>query len=195
MTNAVGQVTQTVKQAPGQVVKTSVAVLLNSGATPKVSPAEVKSLVNAAAGLNTGAGDQLVVTSLPFAKPNTAQASALAAASASANKHQFLEHAVEVGALILLIIGMVFFALRTARRRPSYDEIQIPELTPLASPMVAFDDEAHPTSELPMVPRSPALAAGTDAVFSQFNAYIEQRPAEVARLLRDWAAERSKESV
>jgi hypothetical protein len=32
-------------------------------------------------------------------------------------------------------------------------------------------------------------------VFSQFNAYIEQRPAEVARLLRDWAAERSKESV
>ena len=93
VTNAVGQVTQTVKQAPGQVVKTSVAVLLNSGARPKVSPAEVKSLVFAAAGLNTGAGDQLVVTSLPFAKPNTAQASALAAASASANKHQFLEHA------------------------------------------------------------------------------------------------------
>ena len=70
VTNAVGQVTQTVKQAPGQVVKTSVAVLLNSGAKPKVSPAEVKSLVSAAAGLSTANGDQLVVTSLPFAKPN-----------------------------------------------------------------------------------------------------------------------------
>jgi flagellar M-ring protein FliF len=195
VTNAVGQVTQTVQQAPGQVVKTSVAVLLNSGAKPKVSPASVKSLVYAAAGLNTAAGDQLVVTSLPFAKPNTAQASALAAASASASKHQFLEHAVEVGALILLIIGMFVFALRSARRRPTFDEIQIPELAPMASPMVAFDDQAHPTSELPVVPRSPALAAGTDAVFSQFNAYIEQRPAEVARLLRDWAAERNKESV
>jgi flagellar biosynthesis/type III secretory pathway M-ring protein FliF/YscJ len=102
---------------------------------------------------------------------------------------------VEVGALVLLIIGMFIFALRSARRRPTFDEIQIPELTPMASPMVSFDEEAHPTSELPVVPRSPALAAGTDAVFSQFNAYIEQRPAEVARLLRDWAAERNKESV
>jgi flagellar M-ring protein FliF len=195
VTNAVGQVTQTVKQAPGQVEKTSVAVLINSGAKPKVDPANVKSLVSAAAGLSTSAGDQLVVTALPFAKPNTAQASALAAASAAANKHQFLERAVEIGALVLLIIGMFIFALRSARRRPSYDEIQIPELAPMASPMVALDDELHATSELPVVPRSPALAAGTDAVFSQFNAYIEQRPAEVARLLRDWAAERSKESV
>ncbi len=195
VTNAVGQVTQTVQQAPGQVVKTSVAVLLNSGAKPKVSPAEVKSLVSAAAGLSSAAGDQLVVSSLPFAKPDTAQASALAAASATANKHQLMEHAAEVGALVLLIVGMLFLALRSARRRPTFDEIQIPELTPMASPMVAFDDEAHSTSELPVVPRSPALAAGTDAVFSQFNAYIEQRPAEVARLLRDWAAERSKESV
>jgi flagellar M-ring protein FliF len=195
VTNAVGQVTQTVQQAPGQVVKTSVAVLLNSGAKPKVSPSSVKSLVYAAAGLSTAAGDQLVVTSLPFAKPDAAQASALAAASASASKHQLLEHAAEVGALVLLIIAMFFFALRSARRRPTFDEIQIPELTPMASPMVAFDDEAHPTSELAVMPRSPALAAGTDAVFSQFNAYIEQRPAEVARLLRDWAAERNKESV
>jgi flagellar M-ring protein FliF len=195
VTNAVGQVTQTVQQAPGQVVKTSVAVLLNSGAKPKVSPASVKSLVSAAAGLSAAAGDQLVVTSLPFAKPDTSQASALAAASASASKHQFLEHAVEVGALVLLIIGMFIFALRSARRRPTFDEIVIPELAPMASPMAAFDEEAHATSELPVVPRSPALAAGTDAVFSQFNAYIEQRPAEVARLLRDWAAERNKESV
>jgi flagellar biosynthesis/type III secretory pathway M-ring protein FliF/YscJ len=155
----------------------------------------VKSLVYAAAGLSAAAGDQLVVSSLPFAKPDTAQASALAAASATANKHQLMEHAAEVGALVLLIVGMLFLALRSARRRPTFDEIQIPELTPMASPMVAFDDEARPTSELPVVPRSPALAAGTDAVFSQFNAYIEQRPAEVARLLRDWAAERNKESV
>jgi flagellar M-ring protein FliF len=195
VTNAVGQVTQTVKQAPGQVVKTSVAVLLNSGIKPKVSASEVKSLVFAAAGLSTAAGDQLVVTSLPFAKPNDAQASALAAASASASKHQLLDHAAEVGALVLLILGMLFFAIRSARRRPTYDEIQIPELTPMASPMVGFDDGTMATSELPTISRSPALATGADAVFSQFNAYIEQRPAEVARLLRDWAAERSRESV
>jgi flagellar M-ring protein FliF len=199
VTNAVGQVTQTVKQAPGQVVKTSVAVLLNSGASPAVSPAKVKSLVAAAAGLNPAAGDQLVVTALRFANPNTKQAAALAAASASASKKQLMDHAAEVGALVLLIAGMVFFALRSAKRRPTFDEIHIPELTPLAAPVAvavgAAHEESHATSEMPAAPRSPALAAGTDAVFTQFNAYIEQRPAEVARLLRDWAAERNKESV
>jgi flagellar M-ring protein FliF len=194
VTNAVGQVTQTVKQAPGQVVKTSVAVLLNSGSS-KVSSSKVKSLVFAAAGLSTANGDQLVVTSLPFAKPNSAQATALAATTSAANKRQFIDHAAEVGGLVLLIVGMLFFALRAARRRPTYDEIQIPELAPLAMPMASFDDEPLPTSELPAMPRSPALAAGNDAMFTQFNAYIEQRPAEVARLLRDWAAERNREPV
>jgi flagellar M-ring protein FliF len=191
VTNAVGQVTQTVSQAPGQVVKTSVAVLLNSGAKPKVSPAKVKALILAAAGLNTAKGDQLVVTSLPFAKPNTAPAGALAAA----NKSKLVDHAAEGGAVVLLILAMLFFALRSARRPQSYDEIHIPELSPMATPMMARHDDPMATSELPSVPRSPALAAGTDAVFSQFNSYIEQRPAEVARLLREWANERSRESV
>jgi flagellar M-ring protein FliF len=190
VTNAVGQVTQTVSQAPGQVVKTSVAVLLNSGAKPKVSPATVKSLVLAAAGLNTAKGDQLVVTSLPFAKP--AQASA--ASVSTAGKNQLVEHAAEGGAVVLLILAMLFFALRAARRPQSYDEIHIPELAPMAAPM-ALHEEAMATGELPIVPRSPALAAGSDAMFSQFSSYIEQRPAEVARLLREWANERSKESV
>jgi flagellar biosynthesis/type III secretory pathway M-ring protein FliF/YscJ len=33
-----------------------------------------------------------------------------------------------------------------------------------------------------------------DAVISQVNSYIEQRPSEVARLLRGWAEEKSKEA-
>jgi flagellar M-ring protein FliF len=192
VTNAVGQVTQTVSQAPGQVEKTSVAVLLNSGAKPKVSPATVKALVLAAAGLNTAKGDQLVVTSLPFAKPNGVQASALSASAAG--KNQLVEHAAEGGAVVLLILAMLFLALRAARRPQSYDEIHIPELAPMAAPIPLHEDPMA-TGELPVIPRSPALAAGSDAMFSQFSSYIEQRPAEVARLLREWANERSRESV
>ena len=71
ITNAVGQVTQTVKQAPGQVQRTSVAVLLNSSKAKKINQAEVRSLVTAAAGLSTANGDQLVVTSMPFASAGT----------------------------------------------------------------------------------------------------------------------------
>jgi flagellar M-ring protein FliF len=195
VTNAVGQVTQTVNQAPGQVVRTSVAVLLNSNIKPAVKPSEVKSLVSAAAGLSTARGDQLVVSSLAFAKPDTTQASAAAAASAAANKHQLIVHAAQVLALILLIAGMLFFALRAARRRPSYDEIHIPELAPRPARTVAFDTDEYPTGELPAVAEPPVLGMGPETVLARVNAYIEERPAEVARVLREWADERTRESV
>ena len=59
--------TQTMSQAPGQVVKTSIAVLLNSAAKPTPDQAKVTAMVTAAAGLNMANGDQLVVTSMRFA--------------------------------------------------------------------------------------------------------------------------------
>ena len=195
VTNAVGQVTQTVQQAPGQVVRTSVAVLLNSHTKPAVKPSEVKALVLAAAGLNTAKGDQLVVSSLAFAKPDTSQAAAAAAASSAASKHQLVEHAAQVLGLILLIAGMLFFALRAARRRPTYDEIHIPELAPRTARTMAFDNDEFPTGELPAVAVPPVLGVGPEAVLSRVNAYIEERPAEVARVLREWADERTRESV
>jgi flagellar M-ring protein FliF len=197
VTNAVGQVTQTVNQAPGQVEKTSVAVLLNAHAKPHVSPSEVKALVTAAAGLNTAKGDELVVTSLAFAKPDTSQATAAAAASAAASRNRLIEHAAEVVGLLLLLLGMFFFALRASRRAPRYDEVHVPELTPMAARALAsFDEDPFPTGEIPAVQTSPlALGVGPDAVLSRVNAYIEERPGEVARILREWADERPKESV
>lgn len=193
VTNAVGQVTQTVQQAPGQVEKTSIAVLLNSSATKKVSDAQVQDLVGAAAGLNPANGDQLVVTSMPFTS-NAASAKVLAAASSAAHHRQVLEDGGAVAGLVLLILAMLFLALRAARRRPSWDEIPIAELAPSATPMIPPDDERRPASELPPVPRSPALEPVPAAVLSQVNGYIEQRPAEAARLLRAWADERGSDS-
>ena len=187
ITNAVGQVTQTVKQAPGQVQRTSVAVLLNS--SKKVNEAQVKSLVTAAAGLNTASGDQLVVTAMPFATAANAQS---AAASASAHSQQSLEHAGEIGGLVLLIAGIVAATLIAAkRRRPLYQEIAMGELSPMAS-MIPVEEERNPTGELPAVRPSPALQLGSDAVLAQVNQFVEQRPAEAAHLLKSWADEREE---
>jgi flagellar M-ring protein FliF len=189
ITNAVGQVTQTVKQAPGQVQRTSVAVLLNS--SKKVNQAQVRSLVTAAAGLNTTNGDQLVVTSMPFAAVGTSQ-SAAAAASASAHRQQTLEHAGEIGALLLLIAAMVAATVIAAkRRRPLYQEIALGELSPMAS-MIPVEEERNPTGELPAVRTAPALKLGSDAVLAQVNQFVEQRPAEAAHLLKRWADEREE---
>ena len=128
ITNAVGQVTQTVKQAPGQVQKTSVAVLLNSSAAHKVNDATIRSLVVAAAGLNLNGGDQLVVSSLPFAANKQA-----AVAAAGAGHSQLVDRAAEVAGLLLLIAAMVAATLwASRRRRPLYQEIPLGEL-PTAS--------------------------------------------------------------
>jgi flagellar M-ring protein FliF len=189
ITNAVGQVTQTVKQAPGQVERTSVAVLLNSSKAKKINQAQVRSLVTAAAGLSAANGDQLVVTSMPFASAGNAQTAA-AAASASANRQQELEHAGEIGGLLLLIGAMVAVTVVAARRRrPLYQEIALGELGPMAS-MVPVEEERHPTGELPAIRAAPALQLGSDAVLAQVNQFVEQRPAEAAHLLKSWADER-----
>jgi flagellar M-ring protein FliF len=189
VTNAVGQVTQTVKQAPGQVQRTSVAVLLNS--SKKVNEAQVRSLVTAAAGLNTASGDQLVVTAMPFAAAGSAQTTAAAAASASAHRQQELEHAGEIGGLVLLIAAMVAATVIAAkRRRPLYQEIALGELSPV--PMIPVDEERNPTGELPAVRVPPTLQLGSDAVLAQVNQFVEQRPAEAAQLLKSWADEREE---
>jgi flagellar M-ring protein FliF len=179
-----------VKQAPGQVQRTSVAVLLNS--SKKVNQAQVRSLVTAAAGLNTANGDQLVVTSMPFAAAGSTQSAAAAAASASAHRQQTLEHAGEIGALLLLIAAMVAATVIAAkRRRPLYQEIALGELSPMAS-MIPVEEERNPTGELPAVRTAPALKLGSDAVLAQVNQFVEQRPAEAAHLLKRWADEREE---
>ncbi|TAN30982.1 flagellar M-ring protein FliF [bacterium] len=186
VTNAVGQVTKTVKQAPGQVEKTSVAVILNSDAKTKATVAQVQSLVTAAAGLNTANGDSLVVTELPFAKPNTAQASAMTAAAA---RRQMIEHAAEAAVLILLLLAMLFLAMRSARR-PVYHEIQVSDV-PRPSRMLSFEDGALTAGEQSFVPSPVTLTGAPEAVLSQVNAHVGQHPGEVARLLRSWADERN----
>ena len=192
ITNAVGQVTQTVKQAPGQVQRTSVAVLLNSSKAKKVDQAQVRSLVTAAAGLSTANGDQLVVTSMPFAAAGSSQSASLAAASASAQRRQEMEHIGEIGGLLLLIAAMVAATLVAAkRRRPLFQEIALGELGPMAS-MIPLEGDRHPTGEVPVIRAAPALKLGSDAVLAQVNQFVEQRPAEAAHLLRSWADEREE---
>jgi flagellar M-ring protein FliF len=197
ITNAVGQVTQTVKQAPGQVEKTSVAVVLNSSAAHKVQNATVRSLVTAAAGLNLSGGDQLVVSSLPFAATNKA-----AAPAAAAGHSQFVDRAAEVGGLLLLIVGLVAATLWISRRRrPLYQEISLGELpaTSARSFDTGVEEDRDPTGELPVVRADPVAAAGAaaeltfgpEAVLAQVNDFVTDRPAEAAALLRQWASDRT----
>lgn len=189
VTNAVGQVTQTVSQAPGQVVKTSVAVLLNSATKSKISQAAVTSLVTAAAGLNTATGDQVVVSSMPFAVANS-----LPIPKATSGMQGLIVRGGEVGGLVLLILAMMFFGLRAARR-PRYEEILMPHSIQNSAPVGRIEDGQRASMELPAIPAPAGMEVGAEGVLTQVSTYIESRPAEVARLLRSWAAEAQTDSV
>ena len=149
--------------------------------------------MTAAAGLNTANGDQLVVTSMPFAAAGELAERAAAAASASAHRQQTLEHAGEIGALLLLIAGMVAATVIAAkRRRPLYQEIALGELSPMAS-MIPVEEERNPTGELPAVRDVPRRSSsGPTPYWRRSNQFVEQRPAEAAHLLKSWADEREE---
>ena len=161
---------------------TSVAVLLDRKAAAHVSTAQVTQLVTAAAGLKTANGDQLVVSSLPFAPVPTT-----AAAAASS---QMIPQAMKIGGLLFLIIGLLYVALRSSKKRKLlYQEVPVGELTET----VHVTDEA--TGEVPVLARSTdaqatSLELGPAAVLAQVNDFIDDRPSEAAQLLRMWAEER-----
>ncbi len=182
---AVGQVSQTVQQAPGQVVKTAVAVLVNSSSIKKSQLPELQSLVQTAAGLNLKGGDSIVLTALPFSP--AAQPAKLKAPTMVSKIEGY---APDLG-LLLLIMLLFFLALRSAKkRRPVFEEIP---MLPYGGALPAIELD---TGELPaMAPLSAAtLSPAGSPVTREVDAYINTSPDEVAQLMRSWSQERSARS-
>ena len=181
---AVGQVSETVQQAAGQVTKTAVAVLVNSTSVKAAQLSSIKSLVQTAAGLDLATGDSIVVTALPFSP--TAQAAAAKPATMVSKIESF---APDVG-LLLLIVLLFFMALRSSKkRRPVFEEIPMRQFSGSLSP-IDMD-----TGELPAVSLGAGmLSQGGSPVTREVDAYINTSPDEVAQLMRSWSQERSTRS-
>ena len=182
---AVGQVTQTVQQAPGQVEKTAVAVLVNSSAIKKTQLPQLQSLVQTAAGLDVKTGDSIVLTSLPFSP--AAQAAKVKAPTMVSKVEGF---APDLG-LLLLIVLLFLMAMRSAKkRRPVFEELS---MVPYGGALPAMQVD---TGELPVV--SPLTAATLSSpgspVTREVDAYITNSSDEVAQLMRSWSQERPARS-
>jgi flagellar M-ring protein FliF len=184
--NAVGQVTQTVQQAPGQVESTNVSVLLNANAVQPSQVAAIRSMVATAAGLNLAGGDAIAVTSLPFSAPAKVAPTKTPAALTSKIKNDLPD-----AGLVLLIAVLFFLALRSARKRtPVFEDIPVGELASVTGP-VRDDDTATSTSLEPTT-TLPALRAAGSPVTPEVDRYISESPEEVAELMRTWSHEQPK---
>jgi flagellar M-ring protein FliF len=193
-TTAVGSVTQTVKQAPGQVTSTHVAVLVNSKAIKPGQLAAIRSLVTTAAGLNLKTGDAITVTALPFS-PITQ----VAAAKPKALPAKLAGDAPDIG-LVALILVLFALAVRTARKRSAvFEDIPLGELG--GGDGNRWELAADPTMRADTM-RTETMSAATSAlepaaspVTPEIGRYIAESPDEVAQLMRTWSQERPKRSV
>jgi flagellar M-ring protein FliF len=178
------QQTQTVQQAPGTLKNEQVAVLVNSRAVPAgVNLNALKAGVAAAAGINTGRGDQLAFSTMPFNSASSQQAAAAAKAAAAANKSKSLHTLITTGVVLFLILVVLFLLWRSARKARMVPTVLGPADIEALRPVREVRELEH-TQTMPAmaVPEIPAAAEETMTL----NHFIDNQPEEVASMLRTW---------
>jgi len=187
--------------APGKVLSTSVAVVLNSmpGAGSATKPAQpyqitpamrqqIQNLVVAAAGLNLSSGDQVSVESIPFNPAVTAAPGALAT---QAGTVLGIPLAAVVALLALGALGALALLAVRVRRRAFKPAMELPSFDSTLA------EELPPFEEHPMLDGAPGIAApirsAADLTREQMIEYVttvaQENPDSIAKLVKLWLAE------
>jgi flagellar M-ring protein FliF len=189
--NAVNEINETRRSAPGAVKKLNVAVLLDATTAGTVDSAQVQQLVSVAAGVDPTRGDSVAVAAMPFdtsAAENAQKALADSAAAETAAKQESL---IKTAALALVVLILLFLAWRASRRAKKRKALSPAELAHLEAMQAALEQQR--LAELNAAIPAPAIeAAREDESLEERQREIEQmvedQPEEMAALLRGWLA-------
>ena len=189
--------------APGKVLQTSVAVLVDSsastpnglpvfaGATPyQLTPAnvvQIRNAVVAAAGLNLAQGDQVSVEAIPF-NPSVVNAGAPSAVTTTILGIPLWALLAVGGVALLAAIGLLAMRARRSRFMPT---------TELPSFDTSLAEELPPFEEHPILEGAPGIAApirsAADLTREQMIEYVttvaQENPDSIAKLVKLWLAE------
>jgi len=152
---------------PGEVKNLAVSVWINGDLTP-AQLASVEESVARATGLRLDRGDSVYVASVPFeVSPFVGDVPALEASGVP------LYVVIVLG--VLLLLAVLFLALR--KRRSELEEV------PLAAGLDIIVDDELPERELTPEERERL------AIRKQIEKFAEEKPEEVASLMRTWLVE------
>ncbi len=188
--------------APGKVLNTSVAVLVDSSSgTPlgvaataapayQLTPANVQQIRNvviAAAGLNLAQGDQVSVEAVPF-NPSVLPAGAPSGVTTTVLGIPLWALIAVGGVGLLAGIGVLAMRSRRSRFSPSTD---------LPSFDTSLAEELPPFEEHPILDGAPGIAApirsAADLTREQMIEYVttvaQENPDSIAKLVKLWLAE------
>jgi flagellar M-ring protein FliF len=210
--NALNRVVETTERAPGAIERLSVAVLVDEDSVGDAQLVEIEELVSAAAGVDAGRGDQIVVTRLPFdTSIADASESELAALDAQQEREAKLKLYTTIGAVVVVVtvLGFAYRAMTRSSRRRAKAQIDLrdapardasaraPEPAAGADETTVFGDldtlareNGVPVAELP--PPTPPSEEDllTARLGAQVANLVEKQPDEVAVLLRTWLGDR-----
>lgn len=196
--------------APGKVLQTSVAVLVNSSATPatgpngqplalaanasaqsyQLSPAnvqQIRNIVVAAADLNLGQGDQVSVEAIPFNPSVTTSGTPTAVTTTVLG--------IPIWALIVVggiaALAAAGFLVTRSRRKGFSPSTELPSFD------TSLAEELPPFEEHPILEGAPGVAApirsAADLTREQMIEYVttvaQENPDSIAKLVKLWLAE------
>ena len=192
--NAINKVTEQTTIPAGSVTRQTVSVAVNK-AVSGVDKANLISLVNAAAGIDTTRGDSVAIEIVSFNRAGAADAAkAIAASEAATNADRtagLIRTAVTALAIALPIIIALFLISRRFRSRSKEDR-ELQEMTELAELRAMMSDQTRPIALTAMEPPAaltytqvPLITPGdTERKRAEIDALAGNDPERTAEILR-----------
>ena len=188
--NAVGETTQVEKAAPGGLNRLTVSVVMDQAVAGNLPQAQIQALVEDAVGLDAARGDAITVAAMPFDTTAADQAASQMEAAREAEASEAMWSMIRTGGIaagIALVVLVVW--LRSRKRTEPEEDYEPLELT---DDMLAELDRIRisSTREVPVDNVAAELeAAERMKVRGEISSMVNERPDEVAAMLRGWLTE------
>ncbi|MGY1723151.1 flagellar basal-body MS-ring/collar protein FliF [Blastococcus sp. SYSU DS0533] len=189
--NAVGETTEVVQGAPGELNRLTVSVVMDADVAGNLNQQQMTDLMVTAVGLDEARGDDITVAALPFdATAAEAAAAAMEAAreaEASAQMWSLIRTGGIAAGIALVVLIVWLRSRRGADEEEEYEPLELDE------EMLAELDRLRVASTREEVPLTDAAleleAAERAKVRGEISTMVSERPDEVAAMLRGWLSE------
>lgn len=190
---------QTIDKAVGTIKRLTVSVVVNN-LPPNKTVQDLQAMVASAAGVNPARGDVVNVSVMPFDITHLAAEKQELERAQRQEFYLTIARGVLMGLVVLvaLVIGSRLFAPAAQRATPRTPEVtELPALpeSPAAPSLPTEEVTALPPEAVESVPQTPEVEALEIEALQpteeelQVHRLAQERPEEVARLLRVWLRE------
>ena len=171
-----------VVQAPGQLERLSVAVVLNGSAVDPTVAQQVRDLVAAAAGIVPERGDSVTVSVVPFSATTQEET------PSGAGLIDRLLSFARIGVIVLIPLVALLIAWRVlASQRGAPQPVPVPQYRVSSEPLTGAGSASLGATSTAEIPGPPPTAPPPQ--FKELQELARRDPAMVAQLVRSWLSE------